>query len=110
MNIGTLAFLSLVLILSVALFLVVLRWPASRAMPISYICAALLALFMWKVSFFQVAAASIKGLMCPLQIVKNEKTMIKQSVRMKMSLFACSKCFILTLCIIKFLKAAFRST
>ena len=46
----------------VGLFLVVLRWPASRAMPLSYITAAGLALFVWKVPAVQVAVASVHGL------------------------------------------------
>lgn len=46
----------------VGLFLVVLRWPASRAMPLSYITAAGLALFVWKVPAIQVAVASVHGL------------------------------------------------
>jgi lactate permease len=62
MESGLLALLSLLPIVAVALFLVILRWPASRAMPISYIVVVALALLIWKVSFVQVAAASIKGL------------------------------------------------
>ncbi|WP_134698482.1 L-lactate permease [Ammoniphilus sp. YIM 78166] len=62
MSTGVLAILSLLPILSVALFLVALRWPASRAMPICYIVAAGLALFVWKVPGAQVAAASVNGL------------------------------------------------
>jgi lactate permease len=46
----------------VGLFLVVLRWPASRAMPLSYVTAAILALFVWKVPAIQVAVASVHGL------------------------------------------------
>lgn len=46
----------------VGLFLVVLRWPASRAMPLSYVTAVLLALFVWKVPAIQVAVASVHGL------------------------------------------------
>lgn len=46
----------------VGLFLVVLRWPASRAMPLSYVTAAILALFVWKVPAIQVAVASLHGL------------------------------------------------
>ena len=57
-----LALLAFLPILVVGLFLVVLRWPASRAMPLSYLSALLLALFVWQVPFIQVAAASIKGL------------------------------------------------
>jgi lactate permease len=62
MNTTILAFLSLLPILSVALFLIILRWPASRAMPIAYIVAAVLALQVWQVSFSTVLAASVKGL------------------------------------------------
>lgn len=45
----------------VGVFLVVLRWPASRAMPLSYVTAAGLALFVWKVPAIQVAVASLHG-------------------------------------------------
>ncbi len=62
MNVGTLATLSLLPIAAVFLFLVILRWPAARAMPISYIVAAGLAFFVWRVSAAQIGAASIKGL------------------------------------------------
>ncbi|MEK6234403.1 MAG: L-lactate permease [Planctomycetales bacterium] len=44
-----------------ALFLVALRWPASRAMPLSYLTVALLALFVWKIPALNVAAASVYG-------------------------------------------------
>ena len=53
---------SLLPILVVAIFLVGLRWPASKAMPLSYITAVVVALFYWKVSPLQVTAASVKGL------------------------------------------------
>ncbi len=62
MSTGTLAILSLMPIATVGLFLVVLRWPASRAMPLSYLVAAGLALVVWKVQAIQIAAASVKGL------------------------------------------------
>lgn len=61
MSTGWLAFLSLLPILAVGVFLVGLRWPASRAMPISYVLAVLLALFVWKVPGANVAAATING-------------------------------------------------
>lgn len=57
-----LALLSLLPIIAVAVFLVGLRWPASKAMPISYLVAVVLALFVWKVSGAKVAAASLNGL------------------------------------------------
>lgn len=62
MSIGMLSILSLLPIIAVALFLVVLRWPASRAMPVCYFVAVGLALLVWKVPGEQVAAASVNGL------------------------------------------------
>lgn len=62
MSTGMLGFLSLLPILAVAIFLVGLRWPASKAMPISYVVAIVLALFVWKVPGANVAAASLHGL------------------------------------------------
>ncbi len=62
MDVGMLAALSFLPIAVVAVFLVGLRWPASRAMPLSYAVAAGLALFVWKVPGVKVAAASINGL------------------------------------------------
>ncbi len=57
-----LTILSLLPIIVVAVFLVGLRWPASRAMPLSYITAVVLALVVWQVPGLQVVAASINGL------------------------------------------------
>ena len=62
MNTAVLTILSLLPIFTVAIFLVGLRWPASRAMPLSYIVAAVLALMVWQVPPIQVVAASINGL------------------------------------------------
>ncbi|WP_085505549.1 L-lactate permease [Thalassobacillus devorans] len=62
MNTGTLALLSLLPIIAVGIFLVGLRWPAAKAMPISYIVAVLLSLFVWQVPGATVAAASVNGL------------------------------------------------
>jgi lactate permease len=56
-----LAILSLLPLAAVGLFLVGLRWPAAKAMPVSYLVAAGLALLVWKVSAWQVAAASLRG-------------------------------------------------
>ncbi len=57
-----LTIVSLLPIITVAVFLVGLRWPASRAMPLSYAVAAVLALFVWQVPGLQVAAATVNGL------------------------------------------------
>jgi lactate permease len=56
------AALSLLPIATVALFLVILRWPASRAMPISYATAVILAYIVWRVPTTQIAAATLNGL------------------------------------------------
>lgn len=54
--------LSLSPIIVVAIFLVGLRWPAAKAMPLSYITAVVVAFVFWKLSFAQVAAATLNGL------------------------------------------------
>jgi lactate permease len=63
------ALLSFLPILAVGVLLVGFRWPASRAMPVSYLVAAGLALFVWQVPGVQVAAASIKGLSLTLRLL-----------------------------------------
>ncbi|GMV94120.1 MAG: L-lactate permease [Candidatus Hydrogenedentota bacterium] len=62
MNVLTLTLLSLLPILAVAILLVGMKWPASRAMPICYVVALILALFVWKVPGVQTAAATLNGL------------------------------------------------
>ncbi len=62
MSTGVLALLSLLPIISVAIFLVLLRWPASRAMPIAYVVAAALAIMIWQVPLAKLLAASVNGL------------------------------------------------
>ena len=57
-----LALVSLLPIASVGVFLVGLRWPASRAMPLAYAIAAALSLGVWRVGGAQVAAATVHGL------------------------------------------------
>jgi lactate permease len=69
MSIGLLATLSLLPIAVVAVLLVGLRWPASRAMPVCYVLAAALALGVWKVPFNQVAAASATGLVTTVTLL-----------------------------------------
>ncbi|WP_345682884.1 L-lactate permease [Novipirellula caenicola] len=64
-----LAFLSLLPIIVVAVFLVMLRWPASRAMPLAYLVACGLSLWVWQVDGWQVAAASVKGLIVAAELL-----------------------------------------
>lgn len=54
--------LSLSPIIVVGVFLVGLRWPAAKAMPLAYITAVLVAWFGWQLSAAQIAAASLNGL------------------------------------------------
>jgi len=56
------AFLALLPVLTVFLLLVLLRWPATRAMPISYVITVILGYFLWKMPAIAIAAATVKGL------------------------------------------------
>jgi len=62
MNSGTLALLAFLPIISVAVFLVGLRWPASRAMPIAYLVVVALAFFVWQITGAKILAATVNGL------------------------------------------------
>ena len=48
-------------IVAVMVFLVLLRWPAVKAMPVAYLITLVLALTLWKVPLVQVLAATIRG-------------------------------------------------
>ena len=63
MSTAVLASLSLLPIVSVAIFLVLLRWPASRAMPIAYLVAAGLAYTVWQIPTAKILAATVNGLL-----------------------------------------------
>ena len=69
MTTGILALLALLPIAVVGLFLVVLRWPASRAMPLSYLTVLALAVFVWKIPTAQVAASSVNGLIVAIRLL-----------------------------------------
>ena len=69
MNTIFLSILSFLPVLVVAIFLVGLRWPASRAMPLAYLTAASLGLWVWKLSFNQVMAASLKGIIVAITLL-----------------------------------------
>jgi lactate permease len=68
MSIGTLAWIATLPIVSVFLFLVILRWPAKKAMPVSLLITIVMAMFVWKVPGNQVAAASVKGVVTALEV------------------------------------------
>ncbi len=69
MNDSGLAFLAFLPILVAGIFLVGLRWPASRAMPLAYLTCVGLAAFVWKVPGTQIAAGSVKGLLITAQLL-----------------------------------------
>ena len=69
MSIAALALLATLPIVVVGVFLVVLRWPAARVMPLSYITVAVLAIGVWQVSTLQVAAATLRGVIIAAQLL-----------------------------------------
>jgi lactate permease len=69
MNLSLQAFLAAAPILMAAIMLVGFRMPARIAMPATYIAAALIALFAWKVSLTTIAAATIQGLFITFNIL-----------------------------------------
>jgi lactate permease len=56
-------------VLAVFLFLVVLRLPAVKAMPISFLLTAVLAVLVWQVPLIHVLAASIEGVIISFTIL-----------------------------------------
>ena len=61
MSIGALALLAMAPIATVFIFLVLLRWPAKRAMPLAYGVAAVTALLVWKIPTVNVGASTAQG-------------------------------------------------
>lgn len=66
---GVLPFLAVLPIVVVGVFLVILRWPASRVMPLSYVTVVVLALGVWQVEEVQVAAATVNGLVVAASLI-----------------------------------------
>ncbi|OIJ17276.1 lactate permease [Anaerobacillus alkalilacustris] len=56
-------------IIAVLLFLVILRIPAVKAMPISLLATAILAIIYWRVPVIQVLAASLEGIIIGVSIL-----------------------------------------
>ena len=69
MNLGILFLLALMPVLTVLVFLVVLRWPAKHAMPLAYVVTVAIALLFWGTDFMVVAAASVHGVVTALNIL-----------------------------------------
>ncbi|MFC0471207.1 L-lactate permease [Halalkalibacter kiskunsagensis] len=56
-------------IIAVLVFLVILRMPAMKAMPISLFVTAIIAYYFWNVPVVQLAAASVEGILIGLSIL-----------------------------------------
>lgn len=64
-----LALVALIPVLVVGIFLVLLRWPASRAMPLAFLAVLIQAKFFWQVNTTQIAEASGRGFIIALTIL-----------------------------------------
>lgn len=69
MSDGLYALFSFLPILSVFALMVVFRWPATKAMPVSFLLTLLLVLFVWDMPPNWVAAASANGLVIAFDIL-----------------------------------------
>ncbi len=56
-------------ILAILLLLVILRIPATRAMPLSMLVTAVLAFFVWRIPGVQIAASILEGLIISLSVL-----------------------------------------
>ncbi|MBE0491831.1 MAG: L-lactate permease [Sulfurospirillum sp.] len=69
MSLGLQALFAALPIISAGILLVGLRMPAKKAMPIVYILTALVALFVWGVSFNRVIASTLQGVVITLAVL-----------------------------------------
>ncbi|MDZ5470520.1 L-lactate permease [Bacillus sp. 31A1R] len=69
MGIGTLSLIALLPIAAIFIFLVILNWPANRAMPVALIVTAITAVFAWGTKTNVVAGAAVNGLVQSIEII-----------------------------------------
>ena len=69
MSTGILAFFACIPIIVIFLLMVNLRWPATKAMPVSWIVAVIIAFTVWENPVNLLVAASINGLFVAFQIL-----------------------------------------
>jgi lactate permease len=69
MSLGILALFAFIPILTIFILMVLLRWPATKAMPIAWFLAAILALWIWQTPENWIVAASLNGAILALQIL-----------------------------------------
>lgn len=69
MSIGVLALVALVPIVLALILMVGMRWPATKAMPVSWLSCAIGAIAVWKLPVAYVAALSIQGVITAIGIL-----------------------------------------
>ncbi|MFJ7953567.1 L-lactate permease [Lysinibacillus sp. NPDC096418] len=69
MNLLILSIVALLPILSIFFFLIILNWPASRAMLITLVFTSLIAIFVWGTDGNIVAGAAFNGLITALEVI-----------------------------------------
>ncbi len=69
MSLGFLAFLAFIPIAVIFILMVGFRWGATKAMPVAFFAALLLALFVWKTPANWILASSINGIGIAIQIL-----------------------------------------
>ena len=69
MNVGILALLASLPIVAIFVFMVGFRWSATKAMPIAFLIALLLALIVWKTPANWILASSLNGIVIALKII-----------------------------------------
>ncbi len=69
MSIGLLALIASLPIVAIFVFMVGFRWPATKAMPLAFIIALILAMMVWKTPANWIFASSINGLVIAFKIL-----------------------------------------
>ncbi|MCK4748431.1 MAG: L-lactate permease, partial [Bacteroidales bacterium] len=69
MSLGVLALLAFIPIGVIFILMVGFRWGATKAMPVAFISALLLALFVWKTPTNWILASSVNGIGIAIQIL-----------------------------------------
>jgi lactate permease len=69
MSIGVLALLAFIPIAVIFILMVGFRWGATKAMPVAFLAAALLAVFIWQTPMNWILAASVNGVGIAIQIL-----------------------------------------
>jgi len=69
MSEGILALIAVIPIAAIFILMVGFRWPATKAMPLAFILALLLVLFVWETPLNWVMASSLNGIVIALKII-----------------------------------------